>query len=231
MCFDATSSGVAATLGILSGVVAFGIAQPILGGFIVWYSLMQVAEFCIWRGLETNSVGLNQRGTNLGESSLKLHALVAIALIFVFKAESLEKQRPKRIALQVILVCAVLLWVSDSLVPASRTTKPTCPSGCRLDWAFANPSYFVQVLLICVAIYIGAPELFWPVLLFYGGVIFLSMVFAAFSSKTTFKSAVSTLWCFGAAVFAPVLVGCLWWWRRGKMGRSSPSFPRGGGVP
>ena len=210
MCFNAQSSALAAAIGFLSAAVAFRLSRPVVGTFIAWYSLIQVAEFFIWRGLDTGSESLNRRGTNLAVSSLNLHAIVLIVIIFASKGGYLDRRPSRRLALQVILAVAFLLWVGSSLVSPPRTTRPTCSQGCRLDWYF-GAGYPFQLLLMGAAVYAGVPEFFWPFLLFYGGTLVGAAGLSVVNSKTTFKSAVSSIWCFFSAVFAPILVGYLWW--------------------
>ena len=82
MCYDAKTSALAATIGILSAVVAFNLKEWVVGSFILVYSLMQVSEFLIWRGLDAKSTDLNQKGTWLASTKLRIHAIVIILVLF-----------------------------------------------------------------------------------------------------------------------------------------------------
>ena len=210
MCYNAKTSALAATIGILSAVVAFYIKEPVLGLFIITYSLMQISEFCIWRGLDTDSFRWNRGGTALAATSLKLHALVVVSALILFRWTSLKQNRTKLISLLAILILTLILSLKELLVPVPSTTQPSCSKGCRLNWKF-GASYPIQVVLICAALFIGAPEIFIPVATFYFGVLIAATILSYFDPKTTLKTAVSSVWCLFTAIFAPLLVGYLWW--------------------
>ena len=210
MCYDSKTSALSATIGILSAWVAFHINEPVLGCLIIVYSLMQIAEFCIWHGLDTNSFQWNQWGTTLASTSLKLHAIVVVAAILIFKWKTHKQNQGKRIALQIILVIAFFVCFGSLLDSSPPTTQPSCSKGCRLEWKF-GASYPIQIVLIGAAFIIGVPEIFIPIAVFYLGALFVSMGVSFMDPKTTFKTAISSIWCFFVALFAPLLVGYLWW--------------------
>ena len=210
MCYNAQTSVLAATIGILSACVAFHIKEPVLGLFIITYSLMQISEFCIWRGLDTDSFRWNRGGTALAATSLKLHALVVVSALILFRWTSLKQNRAKLISLLAILVLTVILSLKELLVSIPSTTQPGCSKGCRLDWQF-GASYPIQVVLICGALFIGAPEFFIPIATIYFGALIVAIILSYFDTKTTLKTAASSVWCFFVAIFAPLFVGYLWW--------------------
>ena len=210
MCYNAKTSALAATIGVLSACVAFYIKEPVLGFFIITYSLMQISEFCIWRGLDTDSFRWNRGGTALAATSLKLHALVVVGALILFRWNRLKQNRAKLISLLAILVLTIILSLKELLVPIPSTTQPGCSKGCRLDWQF-GASYPIQVVLICATLFIGAPEIFIPVAIFYFGALIAAIILSYFDPKTTLKTASSSIWCFFVAIFAPLFVGYLWW--------------------
>ncbi len=207
MCYNAKASALAATIGILSACVAFSLKEWVVGGLILIYSFMQVSEFLIWRGLDTGSVDLNRRGTWLASTTLRLHAIVVLVVLLVVKWKSLESNR--RFALVGLLAISLFdWWRTTSTAPALLTTEPGCAKGCRLDWKFGS-EYPIQILIIALALLIGTPRLIAPVTVFYGGAVLLTLILTAVDSKTTFRP--GTVWCFFSAIFAPLLVGYLWW--------------------
>ena len=207
MCYNAKASALAATIGILSACVAFSLKEWVVGGLILIYSFMQVSEFLIWRGLDTGSVDLNRRGTWLASTTLRLHAIVVLVVLLVVKWKSLESNR--RFALVGLLAISLFdWWRTTSTAPALLTTEPGCAKGCRLDWKFGS-EYPIQILIIALALLIGAPRLIAPVAVFYGGAVLLTLILATVNPKTTFRP--GTVWCFFSAIFAPLLVGYLWW--------------------
>ncbi len=207
MCYNAKASALAATIGILSACVAFSLKEWVVGSLILIYSLMQVSEFLIWRGLDTRSADLNRRGTWLASNTLRVHASVVLVVLLMVKWKSLEANR--RLALVGLLVAALFVWWrTTSAGSGSLTTEPGCAKGCRLDWKFES-EYPLQILLMGLALLIGAPRLIAPVAVFYGGAVLLTLILATVNPKTTFRP--GTVWCFFSAIFAPLLVGYLWW--------------------
>ncbi len=208
MCYDTKSSALAGTIGMLSAAAAFGINQPVLGFLILTYSLMQVAEFCIWRGLDTGSYRWNRWGTALAGTSLKLHAMVVVGVLLLVRWKSLNRSR--RIALLVIFIVALAVAIAALAQPLPATTQAGCSKGCRLDWQF-HALYPIQIFLMGAAFLIGLPNIALPVGIFYFGALASTLAVVHFDPKTTFQSAVSTVWCFFVALFAPLLVGYLWY--------------------
>ena len=209
MCYDAKTSALAATIGILSAVVAFNLKEWVVGSFILVYSLMQVSEFLIWRGLDAKSTDLNQKGTWLASTTLRIHAIVIILVLLAVSWKRLETQPHRRLALIALLVIALFgWWKSTSNASASLTTVPGCPKGCRLNWKFES-GYPLQILIMGVAILIGAPRLILPMAIFFGGTILLALTLGAVNSKDDLR--LGTVWCLFTAIFAPFLVGYLWW--------------------
>ena len=208
MCYNAKASALAATIGILSACVAFSLKEWVVGGLILIYSFMQVSEFLIWRGLDTGSVDLNRRGTWLASTTLRLHAIVVLVVLLVVKWKSLESNR--RFALVGLLVAALFVSGKTGSTPGSLTTEPGCAQGCRLDWKFGRGwGYPLQILIMGLALLIGAPRLIGPVAVFYGAAVLFTLILAAVDPEPTFRP--GTVWCFFTALFAPLLVGYLWW--------------------
>ncbi len=208
MCYDSKSSALAGTIGLLSAAVAFHINQPVLAVLILTYSLMQVAEFCIWRGLDTESFRWNHWGTALAGISLKLHALVVVGFLLFVRWKRLNRSR--RMALLVIFGVSLLVSIATLAEPLPSTTQAGCSKGCRLVWRF-DALYPIQAVLMGVAFLIGLPEIALPLGVFYFGALASTSALAYFDPKTTFQTAVSTIWCFFVALFAPLLVGYLWY--------------------
>ena len=218
MCYDAKTSALAATIGIVSAFVAFNLKEWIIGSLILIYSLVQVSEFLIWRGLDTGSVDLNRQGTWIVSTTLRIHAIVVILVLLAVSWKRLESKPNRRLALIVLLGIAVWNWLkTTSTDPGSlTTTEPECTKGCRLNWKFGEGNlewygYWLQILIMGLAILIGAPRLIVPMAIFFGTALLLALSLAAVDPKSTFKTAIFTVWCFFAAVFAPLFVGYLWW--------------------
>nr|QBK86881.1 MAG: hypothetical protein LCMAC103_02190 [Marseillevirus LCMAC103] len=214
MCFDARTSAVAAVIGFASAWAAFSIQEHLLGIFIAVYALMQVAEFMIWRALDAGSKVWNRRGTFLAASTLKLHALVVVGTLLALQWGKLKTRKSTRNALLALFAAAIVVAVTAAPAPAS--TQPGCSKGCRLDWQF-GASYSLQVLIIAAALFIGARRLFPSVAVFFSGAFFFAMLMSKVDPQTTPKAAASTVWCLVVALFAPIIVGHLWWKsRKGK---------------
>ena len=210
MCYNAKASALAATIGIVSAFVAFSLKEWVIGSLILIYSLVQVSEFLIWRGLDTGSVNLNRQGTWIASTTLRLHAIVVLLVLLAVSWTRLENQPNRRLALILLLLMAIFCWWKTTSPVPSLTTEPGCAKGCRLNWKFGE-EYSIQVLIIGLAILIGAPRLIVPMAVFYSIALLLALILAAVDSKTTFKMAIYTVWCFFAAIFAPLFVGYLWW--------------------
>ena len=211
MCYDAKTSALAATIGILSAVVAFNLKEWVIGSLSLVYSLMQVSEFLIWRGLDTKSIDLNRKGTWFAATTLRIHAVVVLLVLLAVSWKRLEAQPTRRFALIILLVIALFgWWKTTSNASASLTTDPGCAKGCRLNWKFEG-GYPLQILIIGVAILIGAPRLIVPMLIFFGGSILMALMLSNVNPKATFKTTVSTVWCIFTAIFSPIFVAYLWW--------------------
>ncbi len=211
MCYNAKASALAATIGIVSAFVAFSLKEWVIGSLILIYSLVQVSEFLIWRGLDTGSVNLNRQGTWIASTTLRFHAIVVLLVLLAVSWTRLEAQPNRRLALILLLLMAIFSWwKTTSTAAAPLTTKPGCAKGCRLNWKFGK-EYSIQVLIIGLAILIGAPRLIIPMAVFYSIALLLALILAAIDPKTTFKMGIYTVWCFFAAIFAPLFVGYLWW--------------------
>ena len=117
MCYNAKASVLAAIIGIVSACVAFSLKEWVMGSLILIYSLLQVSEFLLWRGLDTRSVDLNRQGTWVASTTLRLHAIVVLVVLLVVKWKSLEANRRRGL----VFLLAISLfdwWRTTSTAPA-----------------------------------------------------------------------------------------------------------------
>ena len=165
---------------------------------------------------------------------------ISVALMVIMKSTTRHNAEtyPSCILPKVIPASASYFFDSNhaGLMPAMASSRLGLNSSsgwnsgllCRLQWkAFLNSStlgwlYAAQVAIIMASlciVYRHAMGIWCAIALFYGilfvGLVAISAVYYKDHSKVDRQMAshiaMSTMWCFGAAVGAPLVVMWLWW--------------------
>lgn len=212
MCYSVKTSIVSYSLGMLSAFFAFATRQYILGMLILFYCQMQISEGIIWKGIDDNNISLNKFGTKYGKYLLPSH-LFAIGLGYLLSLKLVEKQVIKPIHFIPLLIgfifyLAIVLgpYRSEKYSDITQPTDPSCMdkscqnNGNRLKWPFPH-SWYLYGFILCI---IFAAIFIKPL----GSKIFLGSIFVVSLLLTclVYPHNIGSVWCFGAAILAPVMV-------------------------
>ena len=212
MCYSLRSSIISYTLGMTSAIFALCTRQYILGMLILFYCQMQASEGMIWKGIDDNNLDLNKFGTKYGQYLLPSH-LFAVGLGFLLAVHFVEKKavQPKHfIPLTVGLIFYFVIILgpyrtekySDLTYPADRSCMDrSCQNnGNRLSWQYPVRWYLVSFALYLIFLITCVKPL--------GSKIFIGMVFMVtlILSFIVYPHSIGSVWCFSAAIFAPLLV-------------------------
>ena len=213
MCYSLRTSIISYSIGLISALVAFMTRQPVLGTLIFAYSQMQLSELLIWRGIDTNNIRLNKIGTQWGKYLLATHNIaigigIILAVIFIRKKPlTLWDSIPLILGSIFFVVIVLGIYLPRKYPDVTYQQDPSCkdPScqtqGNRLKWPYPHGWYFWGLMLSLGILF------FWikP----QGTKIWLSTMFistligvALLRPKVT-----GSIWCFSAAILAPLLVG------------------------
>ena len=207
MCFNQPSSLAALAVGLASAYAAFAYHYTVLSVLIFIVALMQLSEFLIWRGLDTDDKTLNRAGTALARTTLGLHGLAICIAVLTF---AMPAQRWRRYGLVLCTLVAIAMYGLTVDAPYGQTTQAGCASGCRLKWGFlVHPySYNTIYAVIFLALLLSRvpPLQTLCIFLFYS----LTWVAAlATAEKGRLWEAMSTSWCYASSFGSPLLVGTL----------------------
>ena len=215
MCYSFKTSLISYILGISSAIFAILTNQIVLGVFILVYSQIQFAEMLIWHGIDTNNDNMNRLGTSYGKYILVTHN-IAIGLGILLYISFVKKEELKiydfwpLIAGIVFFICVLIFYSKsnklekDLTYPLNRNCEDVnkCQNmNNRLNWPWSYNWYYISfaMSIIIFLLYIKPVEsciLFLSV--FIGTFLLFNLIFD--------KLVVGSLWCFSAAILAPLLV-------------------------
>jgi hypothetical protein len=210
MCYSFKTSIVSFSLGILAVIYGYYTKQPILATLILFYAQIQLSEALIWKGIDDNNVSLNKIGTSYGKYSLPTHN-IAIGLgiliyIFFYQKRKLNYKDFIPLIIGVVFYMYVLFfWYDkdspDTTYPRDRNCKKDCQNNNnRLVWPYPQQWYTLSFLVSIVFCILYVKPL--------KSIIFINSVFLItfFLSFFVSKNGSSSVWCFSAAILAPLLV-------------------------
>lgn len=211
MCFSVQSSVFAAVLGWSAAWYAFRTRQPLLGSLIAVYSLMQVSEALVWWGIDTSQPALNRLGGYIGKYSLPAHNL-ALGLGVLLCARYVHHRAPtpsEYIPLLVgaLVYAAVMIFSYDhGTIPLTLPQDLSCPTrSCqnphnRLQWPYDTTWYAVAfaIYLGLSFCYVQPSASFWLTATFYTLTFLVLVLYLQWDN--------GSVWCFGVALLAPLLV-------------------------
>lgn len=214
MCYNFKTSIISFSIGLISAILAFLWKMPIIGTLILFYCQMQLAEAIIWRGIDTNNTNLNKIGTSYAKYSLPSHNIgislgILLSIIWIQKKKlKINSFIPLFISILFYLV-VLYIYKNDSnkdseTFPANKCTTRDCgnPTN-RLNWKFPHRWYIFSVIISFVFIFVYANPLSCK--LFISGMLLLTFLL----SSLIYPNQVGSVWCFAAAITAPIIViGC-----------------------
>lgn len=202
MCYNFKTSIISYVLGLLAVIFAFTSKQYIIGCFILCYIQIQLSEMLIWRGIETNNMSLNKIGTSFGKYMLPTHniALAIGIIISLYLSHTLKLKDFIPLVVSIIfLLYVVCIFYKKNTPPITYPYEHNVNN--RLEWTFPTVWYLLSfVISIVLVICYIKPK---TSLLLFLSVYILSFLFLMFSTN---KSMFGSLWCFSAAVLAPIIV-------------------------
>lgn len=212
MCYSFKTSIVSYSIGMASAIFALCTRQYILGMLILFFCQMQLSEAMIWKGIDDNNISLNKTGTKYGQYLLPTH-LFAVGLGFLLSIYILQKQKLKPKHFIPILVGLLFYFVivfgpyrtekyTDVTYPANKSClDKSCQNNeNRLQWPYPHKWYiylFALAIIFCILfvkplasqIYIG-----------------LFFVISFILSTVIYPHSTGSVWCFSAAILAPLIV-------------------------
>jgi len=210
MCYSFNTSIMSYTLGMISGIVALFTNQIVLGILILCYTQMQLSEALIWKGIDTNNINLNKKGTKYGKYLLATHN-IAIGLGIII-AILIQKQKLKWTD-YLPLIVGVLFFIFvvtfyyykkdylDITYPINNCSDKSCQNAeNRLKWPYPHGWYIFSYIISLI------------ILLFYinpnKSKIFLASVFTItlLVSMFVYPKSTGSVWCFSTSWLAPIIV-------------------------
>ena len=210
MCYSFKTSIISFSLAMLAVIYGYYTNQPILATLILFYSQIQLSEALIWKGIDDNNVSLNKIGTSYGKYTLPTHN-IAIGLgiliyIFFYQKRKLNHRDFIPLIIAIIFYIYVLFFwynkdISDTTYPRDKNCKKDCQNNDnRLVWTYPQDWYLLgmPISIILIILYIKPLK----------SAIFINSVFLItfFLSFFISKNGSGSVWCFSAAILAPLLV-------------------------
>ena len=212
MCYSFKTSVISYSLGILSAIFAFATRQYIIGMLILFYCQMQMSEAMIWKGIDDDDISLNIAGTKYGRYLLPSH-LFAIGLGYLVAVKLLEKKSLKPSHFIPVIV-GIIFYVTIFLIPY-RTGKydsvtfpvdkscidKSCQNNAnRLKWPYPHSWYIYGFILCIIFLLVFVKPISSKILVVSVFILSLILVWIIYPRS------VGSVWCFFAAIAAPVLV-------------------------
>ena len=210
MCYSVSTSIISYTVGILSAIFALFTGQYILGMLILFYVQIQMSELIIWKGIDDDNISLNKTGTMYGKYLLPTHNIaigLGLILAVYMSGEKFKTQDFLPLVVGIVFYIYIILFVyspqdSDTTYPVDQSCKDkSCQNNKnRLKWSYPTSWYIYGFLISLLFLIIYVNPLKSKIFL----CIFFSLTFI--SAATLYPESTSSIWCFFAAIFAPLVV-------------------------
>jgi hypothetical protein len=217
MCFSFRSAIFSFISAMIAAVVAFSTRQVVLGCLILAYAQMQLSEIMIWRGVDTDNVELNKKGTSYGKYMLATHPMaIGIGIILSLLFISKQKLKPTDfIPLIVGVIFFTFICIKyyapnnyDGVTYPVKTCSDEnkCKDGDnRLKWPYPfewyTYSYIISLLIIVFFIK--------PTKNIY--CFFFIFTLTLIMTYIIYPKTVGTVWCWSTSFIAPVIVLISWY--------------------
>ncbi len=181
--------------------------------FIMSYGSMQLFEFLIWLGIDTNKIYLNKIGSILASILLYLHPLAIIIGMSLDKAYKKYTNNPYYKILFLASVILVLFGIYNIIFHMNKKNKTykflSYPDKIskHLVWDFPDHYHYVIVLSLLISIFIFLEnKLFWLVIFVYyfapWVLIKLNMTVDKINKTKNYNG---SYWCWYVAAFSFIL--------------------------
>lgn len=209
MCYSVKTSLLSYMLGLAAAIFALCTRQWALGMLILFYCQIQLGELMIWKGVDSNDKHLNKIGTSFTKFMLATHTMglglgILLSVIFVSK-KKVGFIDVVPLLVGIIFFAVIVVWkllpnnYPDVTFPKDRDCNCQNPNN-RLEWKFPYSWYLYSALLSCVLV-IGWVK---PIASKIAIISFFALGLGL--SELFFKKNVGTMWCFGSALLAPLIV-------------------------
>jgi hypothetical protein len=212
MCYSFRTSIISYTLGMISAIFALFTRQYILGLLILFYVQMQLSEAIIWKGIDSNDRNLNKIGTMYGKHLLPTHLFAIgagyLLAIFLLKKRSIKASDFIPLIIGIIFLVIVEFGPYSTNYPdetypkdKKRMSQSCQNNNNRLRWPFPHTWYLLLFILAIIFIIFYIKPVSTQIFI---GLIFVTSFFVImlfFPIKS-----LGSVWCFSAAILAPILV-------------------------
>lgn len=214
MCYSVKTSIVSYSFGLVAALFCFFTRQIVLGCLMLAYSQIQLSELLIWHAIDTNNTDLNKFGTSFGKYLLATHNIaigigILLSILFIQKRSLVLKDYIPLLIGVLFFIVVLFIYKYSSYPDITRQRKPCGDRSCqnsdnRLVWPYPQRWYVFGFLITCIIFFIYVKPVATKV--------FLSCVFGLtfVASLIFFKNTVSTIWCFSAAILAPMIAVFGW---------------------
>ena len=216
MCYSFKTSIISYTLGMLAAIFALCTRQYIIGMLILFYAQMQLSEAMIWKGIDSDDINLNKAGTMYGKYLLPTH-LFAIGVGYLLSIWLIKKRKLKYydfipIVIGIIFYLFIVLGTyrnknyenKDVTYPQNRSCMKdrNCQnSSNRLKWNYPHSWYSILFILSLLFLIIFVKPVYTCIFILLIFTLSLALIYLIYPS-----SVVGSMWCFSAAILAPVIV-------------------------
>lgn len=222
MCYSVKTSVISYSLGMIAAISALATRQVVLGMLILSYCQMQLSELLIWKGIDTNNSNLNKLGTSFGKYLLASHNIaigigILLAIVFIKKKKLVWTNFLPLIIgiLFFFFIVGFYYWPENypsQTFPLDKScTSRSCQNqGNRLKWPYPHEWYIVGFIISLSLCFIYVRPLSSS---FTIASVFVITLIAVFIIK---PNVTGSVWCFSAAILAPLIVGINYFLIRNK---------------
>ena len=243
MCYSFKTSIISYLIGMISGIVVLFIEEYIVGLLILAYCQIQLAEAIIWKGIDTDNVQLNKKGTLYAKYTLPAHLLavgIGIMITLTINNNNNNNNNNNKIEKKIIIppligllfyIGVVIFYlfpnsIKQNMKDAEKDLSYLSNRSCmkrecqnnenRLQWPFKDEWYMLQTIII-FALFIYY-NLYYSSYIPYQKSIILALFFGItyITSRITYKWSSSSIWCFLSAILSPILVMALFLYKNIK---------------
>jgi hypothetical protein len=204
---------------VIIGLISYKFYKRNLGNdrllafFILSYGSMQLFEFFIWLGIDTNKSYLNFIGSILACILLYLHPLAILLGMYHDKLYTKYKSNTYYNILLLSSIILVVFGVYNIILHLNKKNKTynflSYPDKINNHLVWDFPSHYYVIILISLLITVFPfieNKLFWlSIILYY----FLPAIFIYFTNKVATKNKnknyIGSYWCWWVAIFSFVL--------------------------
>ena len=214
MCYSFRTSVISYILGISSAIFAILTKQIVLGVLILTYSQIQFAEMLIWYGIDTKNENINRFGTSYGKYLLATHNIAIVPGILLYISYIKKEELKFNDFIPLIIGISFFFIVVHCIYKPNKHKDLTYPldENCRdstykcqnpnnrlkWPWPYNWYTYGFIISLIILFLYVEPVQSkIWLLFIFISTFIYM----AIFNTKV-----VGSLWCFSAAILAPLIV-------------------------